>query len=164
MNAAAVPVEFSKGEWGKGQHEINLRYGAALEMADRHTIYKNGVKEIARQHDAAITFMAKWDAGAAGSSCHVHSSLWDTHAERNLFAGGRTQQPTEIFRWFLGGLIASAHELALCFAPSLNSYKRYQSASWAPTRLAWAVDNRTCAFRIVGRGSSLRVENRHAVR
>jgi glutamine synthetase len=160
MNAAAVPVEFSKGEWGKGQHEINLRYGAALEMADRHTIYKNGVKEIARLHDAAITFMAKWDAGAAGSSCHLHSSLWDTRAERNLFAGGRTQQPTELFRWFLGGLIASTRELALFFAPSLNSYKRYQSASWAPTRLAWAVDNRTCAFRIVGRGASLRVENR----
>jgi glutamine synthetase len=160
MNAAAVPVEFSKGEWGKGQHEINLRNGSALEMADRHTIYKNGVKEIARQHDAAITFMAKWDAAASGSSCHVHSSLWDARVERNLFAGGRTQQPTEIFRWFLGGLIAATSELALCFAPSLNSYKRYQSASWAPTRLAWAVDNRTCAFRIVGRGSSLRVENR----
>src|SRR5262249_8057122 len=143
MNAAGVPVEFSKGEWGRGQHEINLRYGPALEMADRHTIYKNGVKEIARQHGAAITFMAKWDASAAGSSCHIHSSLWDPHGERSLFADRGSREPTSQFRWFLGGLLASTRELALFFAPTLNSYKRYQSASWAPTRLAWAVDNRT---------------------
>src|SRR5207253_8842403 len=112
----------------------------------------------ARQHSAAITFMAKWDASAAGSSCHLHSSLWDSHAERSLFAEGTTSQPTPTFRWFLGGLLASMRELALFFAPTLNSYKRYQAASWAPPRLAWAPDNRTCAFRLVGRGPSLRLE------
>src|SRR5499426_684252 len=93
MEAARVPVEFSKGEWGKGQEEINLRYAEALEMADRTALYKHGAKEIAHQHGAAITFMAKYDMTAAGSSFHLHSSLWDKTGRKALFAGAGPRRP-----------------------------------------------------------------------
>jgi glutamine synthetase len=161
IDGAGVPVEFSKGEAGRGQHEINLVYAAPVEMADRHVIYKNGAKEIAAQHGRAITFMAKYSAEEVGSSCHVHSSvwsadggsplLWDEHAVDRL-------SPT--FRGWLGGQLACGRELAWMYAPTVNSYKRYQPESWAPTALAWSIDNRTCGFRIVGHGASFRLESR----
>lgn len=162
MEAAGVPVEFSKGEAGNGQHEINLRYADALTMADRHTIYKNGAKEIAALNGRAVTFMAKYDFAEVGSSCHVHTSLWSTDgSEPRSYAEDGDHHLSQEFRWFLGGLLASAHELAWCFAPYVNSYKRYQPESWAPTALAWARDNRTVGFRLVGHGpTSLRVESR----
>ncbi len=161
MEAARVPVEFSKGEWGRGQEEINLRYADALEMADRHVLYKHGVKEIAWQQGCSVTFMAKYDMGAAGSSFHLHSSVWDQAGRRNLFAardGGR--QGTPLFQQWLAGQMAVAREFAYFYAPTVNAYKRYQAGSFAPTRVAWGWDNRTCGFRICGEGGGFRVENR----
>lgn len=160
MEAAGVPVEFSKGEWGRGQEEINLRYTEALEMADRHTLYKHGVKEIAHLQGRSITFMAKYDMGAAGSSCHLHSSLWDRSARRNLFAAKGSRDGTPLFQQWVAGQMAMARELAYCYAPTVNSYKRYQAGSFAPTRIAWGWDNRTCGFRVCGEGPGFRIENR----
>lgn len=161
MQAAAVPVEFSKGEFGRGQHEINLVYADALEMADRHTIYKNGVKEIAALNDRAVTFMAKFSMEEAGSSFHLHSSLWDSEKGHALdWDEDDPEHMSETFRHYLGGLIATGRELSWMFAPYVNSFKRYQPESWAPTALVWGRDNRTCGFRIVGHGHSFRVESR----
>ena len=160
MEAAGIPVECSKGEWGPGQHEINLGYTDALEMADRHTVYKHGAKEIAMARGSSLTFMAKFDSALAGSSFHLHSSLWDPAGRRALFWDAAKKRPTDHFRHFLGGLMSLARELSIFYAPTINSYKRYQSATFAPTRIAWAHDNRTCGFRLVGEGDAFRVENR----
>ena len=161
IDGAGVPVEFSKGEAGRGQHEINLVYADALEMADRHVIYKNGAKEIASQFGRAITFMAKYSADDVGSSCHVHSSVWPVDGGDPLMWDGKSADNlSRVFRGWLGGQLASGRELAWMFAPTVNSYKRYQPESWAPTALAWSVDNRTCGFRIVGHGNSFRLESR----
>lgn len=158
MEAAGVPIECSKGEWGPGQHEINLEYSTPVEMADRHTIYKHGAKEIAMSKGCALTFMAKFDSKLAGSSCHIHASLWDRAGKKSAFSEGG--KPTQKFRWFLGGMMSLAREFSYFYAPTTNSYKRYQAATFAPTRIAWAGDNRTCGFRVVGEGNSLRIENR----
>jgi glutamine synthetase len=161
MDAAGVPVEFSKGEFGRGQQEINLLYGEALEMADRHTIYKNGVKEIAAARGRSVTFMAKPSMADSGSSCHLHSSLWSVDGATALSCGeGGPHELSEPFRGWVAGQVAAARELAWMYAPYVNSYKRYQPDSWAPTAIVWGVDNRTCGFRLVGRGPSLRVESR----
>ena len=165
VNASGIPVEFSKGEWAPGQHEINLRYAPALEMADRHVIYKQAAKEIAAAEGCSITFMAKWDERLAGSSLHIHSSLW-TESDEAAFASdpkalpGTPLRGSDTFRWYLAGLLAHARELAWLFAPTVNSYKRYRAGTFAPTRIAWSVDNRTAGFRVVGSGPSLRVECR----
>jgi len=161
MDAAGVPVEFSKGEFGRGQHEINLRYTDAMEMADRHAIYKNGVKEIAALNGRAVTFMAKWSMVEAGSSCHIHSSVWNEDGSRSLmWSDDGEHNLSEVFRGYLGGLMSTARELAWMFAPTVNSYKRYQAGSWAPTAIAWGHDNRTCGFRLVGEHSGFRIESR----
>lgn len=162
MDAGGVPVEFSKGEAGSGQHEINLRYADALTMADRHTVYKNGAKEIAALSGRSITFMAKYDMAEVGSSCHVHTSLWSPDGtEPRTFSTGADHHLADEFRWFLGGMLATAVDLSWCFAPYVNSYKRYQPESWAPTAVAWARDNRTVGFRLVGHDpGSLRIESR----
>jgi glutamine synthetase len=162
IDAAGIPVEFSKGEAGRGQHEINLEYADALTMADRHAIYKNAAKEIAGQLGRSITFMAKYDMAECGSSCHIHSSVWSADGETPLMhEAGSTEHMSDVFRGWLGGLLAHTGELAYLFAPTVNSYKRYQLESWAPTALAWGRDNRTCGFRVVGHeGASYRVESR----
>jgi glutamine synthetase len=160
MEAARVPVEFSKGEWGRGQEEINLRYAEALEMADRHVLYKHGVKEIAWSQGSSVTFMAKYDAGSAGSSFHLHSSVWDRRGKVNLFAAKGSREGTPLFQQWLAGQMAMARELAYFYAPTINAYKRYQAGSFAPTRIACGWDNRTCGFRLCGEGPSFRVENR----
>ena len=164
MEGADVPVETSKGEWGRGQEEINLRYAEALEMADRAALYKHGAKEIAHLMGSAVTFMAKYDMGAAGSSFHLHSSLWDKTGRRALFAATGSGAPprggSPLFGHWLAGQLALARELAYFYAPSVNSYKRYQSGSFAPTRIVAGWDNRTCGFRLCGAGQALRVENR----
>jgi glutamine synthetase len=160
MDVARVPVEFSKGEWGRGQEEINLRYASALEMADRHVLYKHGVKEIAWSRGCSVTFMAKYDMGAAGSSFHLHSSAWDRHEKKNLFAARGSRQGTPLFQQWVAGQMAMSRELAYFYAPTINAYKRYQAGSFAPTRIACGWDNRTCGFRICGEGASFRVENR----
>ncbi len=158
MAAARVPVESSKGEWGKGQHEINFTYDQPLPMADMHVVFKQGIKEIADQHGKSITFMAKCHAAEAGNSCHIHVSLWQ--GERNLFWDRKKQAGSKSFRQFLGGLMKYSPELSYFYAPTINSYKRYQAASWAPTKMAWSTDNRTVGFRIVGNQASFRLENR----
>jgi len=157
MEAANVPVEGSKGEWGRGQEEINLRYTDAVEMADRTALFKHGAKEIADQQGRSVTFMAKYDMGAAGSSFHLHSSLWDKKGRRALFAGGAT---SPLFGAWLAGQLTLARELSLFYAPSINAYRRYQAGSFAPTRIVAGVDNRTCGFRLCGEGAGFRVENR----
>jgi glutamine synthetase len=165
VDASGIPVEFSKGEWGPGQHEINLRFAPALEMADGHVVYKLAAKEIAAAAGCAVTFMAKWDEALAGNSLHIHTSLWSEGGEA-AFAGERELWPgspvrsSDTFRWYLGGLVAHARELAWFFAPNVNSYKRYRPGTFAPTTVAWSYDNRTVGFRVVGRGDSLRVECR----
>lgn len=159
MNQAGVPIEGSKGEDGAGQHEVNVQYADALEAADRTVLLKHGAKEIAWQEGHAITFMAKPRHDWTGSSGHVHVSLWDQPGTTNLFNGGESTM-TDTMRWFLGGLLAHTRELALLFAPNVNSYKRFASASWAPVNILWAKDNRTVGYRIVGSDSSLRIECR----
>jgi glutamine synthetase len=153
MHGAGIHVETSKGEAWPGQQEINFRYSDALTMADNHVVYKNGAKEIAHLNGCSITFMAKPDHNWIGSSCHIHSSLWRNG--ENAFAG-----ESDLFRSYLAGQIACTRELAVFFAPTINSYKRYAVGSWAPTTLAWGRDNRTCGFRVVGTGAGLRAETR----
>jgi glutamine synthetase len=166
VDASGIPVEFSKGEASAGQHELNLRYATAVEMADRHVIYKLAAKEIANQNGAAITFMAKWDTQHAGNSLHVHMSFTgkggdpifsDENAE---VLPGTAARPSATFRHAVGGLLAHARPLSLLFAPNPNSYKRYMAGTFAPTRIAWGYDNRTLGFRVVGHGPSLRIECR----
>lgn len=161
LSQSGIPVECSKGEWGKGQHELNVRYSDALTMADRHAIFKQCFKEVADGLGMSVTFMAKHDAAQAGSSCHLHLSLWQDG--RNAMDGQSRLGPvscSDTFRWFLGGWIARVPEFMAFYAPTVNSYKRYRSGSWAPTRLAWSYDNRTASFRVVGKGPSLRIECR----
>jgi glutamine synthetase len=158
MLVARVPVESSKGEWGRGQHEINFIYDEPLEMADMHVVFKQGVKEIAMAHGKSVTFMPKPSMTEPGNSCHIHASLW--RGERNDFWDAKQKRGSKLFRQFLGGLMKYARELCYFFAPTINAYKRYQSASWAPTKLAWSHDNRTVGFRVVGHGNSFRIENR----
>jgi len=153
MAGAGMRVETSKGEAWPGQHELNFRYSDALSMADNHVVYKNGAKEIAFLNGCSLTFMAKPDHTWIGSSCHIHSSLW--RGDESAFKG-----ESEVFKSYLAGQIACARELAVFFAPNINSYKRFAAGSWAPTTLAWGHDNRTCGFRIVGSGSALRLETR----
>jgi glutamine synthetase len=153
LKRSGVPVENSKGEWGKGQHELNIRYAEALEMADRHVIFKQCLKELAEASGMSVTFMAKPAANAAGSSCHIHFSLW--RDGKNVFT-----KDGDLFRWFLGGWLAHVPDVMPFYAPTVNSYKRFVDASWAPTRLAWSYDNRTAGFRVVGEGQSLRIECR----
>ncbi len=161
LRQSGIPVENSKGEWGRGQHELNIRYADVLTMSDRHVVFKQCLKEVADQQGVSVTFMAKFASGQAGSSCHLHLSLW--RDGRNAFAGQEQIGPvqgSEIFRWFLGGWMAHVPEMMVFYAPTINSYKRYEDGSWAPTRLAWSYDNRTAGFRVVGRGNSLRIECR----
>ena len=160
LEAAGVPVEGSKGEWGHGQQEINLRHCDPLRMADNHALYKHGAKEIALSKGVSATFMAKPSAAQAGSSCHMHTSLWDASQKKNLLWNDKAKGPSQLFSQAMAGSLALARDFSLFFAPTVNSYKRYQSASFAPTRLVWGKDNRTTGFRIVGSGQSFRVENR----
>jgi glutamine synthetase len=158
MQGAGIPVEFSKGEAWYGQHELNVRYADAVTSADRHTIYKNGVKEIAYLNGLAATFMAKPSEKDIGSSCHIHTSLVDPESGQSVFVEGHEE--TDLFRHYLGGMRRHIRDLALFIAPSVNSYKRYATESWAPTSVSWGRDNRTCGFRIVGHGQSRRIECR----
>lgn len=158
---SGIPVECSKGEWGRGQHELNVRYSDILTMADRHAVFKQCFKEVADSLGMSVTFMAKHDAGQAGSSCHLHLSLFQDGA--NVMAGASRLGPifcSDVFRWFLGGWMAHAPEFMVFYAPTVNAYKRFRTGSWAPTRLAWSHDNRTASFRVVGKGPSLRIECR----
>ena len=165
LAASGAPVESTKGEFGRGQHELNIRYAPVLEMSDRHVLLKQAVKEISDQLGASVTFMAKPDAAQAGSSSHLHVSLWrEKDGElTNAFPGDRDLAGiacSDEFRWFLGGWMRYVAEFMAFYAPTVNSYKRFQAGSWAPTATAWSPDNRTAGFRVVGSGQSLRIECR----
>jgi glutamine synthetase len=160
MLGARIPVEFSKGEAGRGQHEVNVTYAEALETADRHLVFKNGVKEIAAQEGRAATFMAKWSMDEVGSSCHIHTSLWSPDDRPLMWDDEGPAHLSQVGRRFVAGQLHAARQLAWCFAPYVNSYRRYVAGSWAPTAVVWGEDNRTCGFRVIGRGAARRVENR----
>ncbi len=158
LGASGIPVENSKGETGVGQHELNIRYCEVLEMADRHTIMKHAMKELADSQGVSVTFMAKPTTDDAGSSSHLHLSLWDRDHDTNAF--DQDGERSVVFDRFLAGWMAGVADFTVCYAPTINSYKRFVDASWAPTRIGWSDDNRTASFRIVGTGPGLRIENR----
>jgi glutamine synthetase len=151
-------VESSKGECNLGQHEIAFRYDEVLRTADNHVVYKTAAKELAARHGKALTFMAKYDE-REGNSCHLHMSLRGQDGAL-VFAGDGGHGRSPVFASFVAGVLATLREFTLLYAPTINSYKRYQPGSFAPTAVAWGEDNRTCALRVVGHGSGLRVENR----
>ncbi len=158
MEAAGIQVENSKGECNLGQHEINFAYGPVLSICDEHVIYKEAAKEIAAQEGHALTFMAKFNE-REGNSCHTHLSLRNAAGDA-VFLDADGHSPSKFFKQFMAGLLRHAPEITLFFAPNINSYKRFAVGSFAPTALAWGLDNRTCAFRVLGHGRSIRVENR----
>ena len=161
MAETGLIVEGSKGEAGYGQHEINFRYADALRMADELSIYKNGAKEIVALAGRSITFMAKWTMDDVGSSCHVHSSLWSPDGEIPLSHDAkRAYGMSAVFESYMAGVLSTHRELSLLLAHYVNSYKRFQPGSWAPTAVVWGTDNRTCGLRLVGHGSATRVESR----
>ncbi len=161
LAAAGIPVENSKGEWGPGQEELNVRYAEALDMADRHVFIKNAMKEIAHLQGRAITFMAKWRYDLAGSSCHIHSSLWDEAGETALFRDAADPDGmSALMRAYLAGQLALSSDLTLFLAPYINSYKRFQAGTFAPTKAIWSMDNRTAGYRVVGEGKAIRTECR----
>ncbi|MET8713831.1 glutamine synthetase family protein [Streptomyces sp. NPDC004735] len=157
MAAAGLTVESAKGECNPGQHEIVFRYDEALVTCDQHAVYKTGSKEIAAQEGVALTFMAKFNE-REGNSCHIHLSLQDTDG-RSVMAG-EDGAMSPVMRHFLAGQLAVLRDFSLLYAPNINSYKRFQPGSFAPTAVAWGHDNRTCALRVVGHGRSMRFENR----
>jgi glutamine synthetase len=160
MRGAGLTVESAKGECNPGQHEIAFRYYEALVTCDQHAIYKTGAKEIASQEGVSLTFMAKYNE-REGNSCHIHLSLADADGT-NVMAGsaGDPDGMSEVMRHFLAGQLAALRDFSLLYAPNVNSYKRFQPGSFAPTAVAWGHDNRTCALRVVGHGRSTRFENR----
>jgi len=158
MAGAGLYVESAKGECNLGQHEIAFRYAEAVTTCDNHSIYKTGAKEIAAQDGMSITFMAKPNA-REGNSCHIHLSLRGTDGTPVL-AGDSQHGLSRLGEHYVAGQLAALRELTLCYAPNINSYKRYVPGSFAPTSVRWGVDNRTCALRLVGHGYSLRAENR----
>jgi glutamine synthetase len=158
MEGAGLYVESVKGECNLGQHEIAFRYADALTTCDNHVVYKDGAKEIAAQMGKSLTFMSKYDE-REGNSCHVHISLRSTDGSA-VMAGNGPCGFSPLMEHFLAGQLAALRDFTLLFAPNINSYKRFVEGSFAPTAVAWGLDNRTCALRVVGEGHSLRVENR----
>jgi glutamine synthetase len=157
MAGAGMVVESAKGECNLGQHEIAFRYSDAVTTCDNHTIYKTGAKEIADQAGQALTFMAKFNE-REGNSCHIHISL--RGEDGNAFVGDGPHHFSPLFEHFIAGQLACMRELTFLLAPNINSYKRFAAGSFAPTAVAWGLDNRTCSLRVVGHGPGLRVENR----
>ncbi|MEO8686166.1 MAG: glutamine synthetase family protein, partial [Devosia sp.] len=161
LQASGIPVESSKGEWGPGQEEINVKYADALTMADRHVVLKNATKEIAYGQGKAVTFMAKWDFGLAGSSSHIHMSLADMSGKPVFADASAERGMSQTMAHFMAGQIAHAREITYFLAPYINSYKRFQAGTFAPTKAIWSSDNRTAGFRLCGEGGkSIRVECR----
>ncbi|MBO0345756.1 glutamine synthetase [Roseibium sp. CAU 1637] len=158
---AGIPIENSKGEAESGQEELNIRYAPALDTADYHTIAKNAVKEIAHMQGHAASFMAKWRPDKVGSATHVHQSLWDSNGTNVFVDPDKQHGMSELMQNYVAGLIKYAPESTYFFAPYINSYKRFQKGSFAPTKTAWSVDNRTAGFRLCGEGTkALRIECR----
>jgi glutamine synthetase len=159
MQGAGLHCEAIKGECNRGQQELGFRYDDALVTCDNHTIYKNGAKEIADQHGKSLTFMAKYDE-REGNSCHIHLSLRAQDGSAAFADSSRPHGMSSTFESFLAGALATMAELTLFYAPNINSYKRFADGSFAPTALAWGLDNRTCAVRVVGHHDNIRMECR----
>ncbi|WP_028815436.1 glutamine synthetase family protein [Streptomyces flavidovirens] len=159
MTAAGLTVESAKGECNPGQHEIVFKYDEALVTCDQHAIYKTGAKEIASQEGVSLTFMAKYNE-REGNSCHIHLSLQDADGRNAMADDAASDGMSPVMRHFLAGQLAALRDFALLYAPNINSYKRFQPGSFAPTAVAWGNDNRTCSLRVVGHGRSMRFENR----
>jgi glutamine synthetase len=159
MAGAGMYCEGAKGECNLGQQEIAFRYDHALVTCDNHTIYKNGAKEIADQHGKSLTFMAKFDE-REGNSCHIHISLRGDDGSAVFADDDDPLGMSPMFRSFVAGQLATLRELTLFYAPNINSYKRFVEGSFAPTAIAWGMDNRTCALRVVGHGHGMRMECR----
>ena len=159
MYAAGIVVEGAKGECNLGQHEIAFLYDEVVKTCDNHVIYRNAAKEIAARQGKSITFMAKYDQ-REGSSCHIHLSLRGLDGSIAFADKHRPGGHSELFDQFMAGILATMREFTYFYAPNVNSYKRFQPGSFAPTAVAWGHDNRTCALRVVGHGAGLRVENR----
>jgi glutamine synthetase len=159
MDGAGMYCEGVKGECNLGQQEIAFRYDDALNTCDNHSIYKNGAKEIADQHGKALTFMAKFNE-REGNSCHIHISFRGADGSAVFADEADELGMSKMFRHFMAGQLKTMRELTLFFAPNINSYKRYVEGSFAPTAVAWGLDNRTCSLRVVGHGLGMRVENR----
>ena len=157
---AGIPVECSKGEADAGQEEVNILYSDALDTADNHVIVKSAVKEICQQQGISATFMAKYRHGKAGSSSHVHQSLF--RDGRNVFHDRDAEYGmSPLMRSYVAGLLEHARETTIFLAPYVNSYKRFCVGLFAPTRAVWSTDNRTAAFRVCGAGTKgVRIENR----
>jgi len=162
LQGACIPVENSKGEASAGQEEINVRYADALAMADRHSIIKNATKEIAWQRGKSVTFLAKWNYSAAGSSSHIHQSLWTLDGkEAKFFDKGAKYGMSDLMRNYVAGLLAHASEITYFLAPYINSYKRFVAGTFAPTKAVWSKDNRTAGYRLCGEGTKgIRIECR----
>ncbi len=161
LNDMGLEVESTKGEWGHGQEELAIRYTDALEMGDRHTLVKQAIKEISAMNNLVATFMAKHATDASGSGLHIHVSLWDKAAKKNLFwEPGKEHNMSDNMRWFLGGLMQLCKDFQYFYAPLINSYKRYTPKSFAPYNISWGGDNRTTTFRYCGSGNGFRIENR----
>ncbi|QYL18920.1 glutamine synthetase family protein [Mycolicibacterium pallens] len=159
MAGAGMYCEGVKGECNLGQQEIGFRYDHARTTCDNHTIYKNGAKEIADQHGKSLTFMAKYDE-REGNSCHIHISLRGEDGSAVFADDDDELGMSPMFRSFIAGQLATLRELTLFYAPNINSYKRFVDGSFAPTAIAWGLDNRTCALRVVGHGNGMRMECR----
>ena len=159
MEGAGLYCEGVKGECNLGQQEIAFRYEDALTTCDNHSIYKNGAKEIADKHGKSLTFMAKFNE-REGNSCHIHISFRGTDGSAVFADDADSLGMSKMFRHFLAGQLKTMRELTLFFAPNINSYKRFVDGSFAPTAVAWGLDNRTCSLRVVGHGLGMRVENR----
>ena len=156
MYAAGMDVEGAKGECNFGQHEVGFLYADAMVTADNHSVYKTAAKEIASQHGKSLTFMAKYDQ-REGNSCHIHLSLRGDDGKVVFWDG---EQRSTLYDQFVAGVLATMADFSLLYAPNINSYKRFAAGSFAPTSIAWGLDNRTCAVRLVGHGPSARMENR----
>ena len=158
---AGVYVECSKGEASPGQQEINVVYTDALSMADSHILIKNAAKEIAYKHNKAVSFMAQYSNSACGCSSHIHNSLMDMKTKKNIFADPKDKRGmSKIFKSYIAGQIEFLSDISIFLAPNVNSYKRFQEGSFAPTKAAWGIDNRTAGFRLAGHGNSIRIECR----
>lgn len=162
LQGAGIPVENSKGEASAGQAEINVRYADALTMADRHVVIKNACKEIAWAKGKAITFLAKWNYSAAGSSSHIHQSLWSADGKTPLFFDKDAEHGmSDTMKHYVAGLLAHAGEITYFLAPYINSYKRFMAGTFAPTKAVWSKDNRTAGYRLCGEETKgIRIECR----
>ncbi|MDJ1015776.1 MAG: glutamine synthetase family protein [Paracoccaceae bacterium] len=160
LYGAGVPVENTKGEAETGQGELNIRYGTALLAADHHTLAKQAIKDIADQQGHAATFMPKWRHDKVGSAAHIHQSLFSGDANAFHDADAPLSMSSAM-RSYVAGLLKYSADITFFLAPYVNSYKRFLPGTFAPTKIAWSIDNRTAGYRLVGEGTKgVRIECR----